>query len=60
MTFAGISAIVPAVYINAAVSPTIRPIPKITPDKIPGTADGRIIRNTVLNFPAPSPKLPSL
>ena len=36
----GTSAVVPDVKISAAVSPTIRPIAKITPDKIPGTADG--------------------
>ena len=30
------------------------------PLKIPGTAAGKIILLTVLNFPAPKPKLPSL
>ena len=51
---------VPAVYIKAAVSPTILPTPSITPARIPGTADGRTIRKTVLSLPAPNPKLPSL
>ena len=55
----GTAATVPAVKISAAVSPTIRPIERITPDKIPGTADGSTVRNTVRSFPAPSPKLPS-
>ena len=45
-------------YINAAVSPTIRPIANITPDNIPGTADGSTILNIVRSLPAPNPKLP--
>ena len=53
-------AAVPAVYIRAAVSPTILPTAKIIHASIPGTAEGRTILNTVLSFPAPSPKLPSL
>ena len=32
---------------------------KITPDKMPGTALGSTMRNTVRSLPAPSPKLPS-
>ena len=59
ITLSGSSATVPAVYIKAAVSPTIRPIDKITPEKIPGTAEGKITTNIVLSFPAPSPKLAS-
>ena len=55
-----IAVTVPAVYISAAVSPTILPTASIIPDKIPGIADGSTILNTVLNLPAPSPKLPSL
>ena len=34
-------AAVPAVNISAAVSPTIRPVASMTPDKIPGIALGR-------------------
>ena len=51
----GTAAIEPAVNIKAALSPTILPIAKITPDKIPGIADGKTIKNIVLNFPAPNP-----
>ena len=58
--FWGTFAIVPAVYIRAAVSPTILPVASITPESIPGTADGSTTLNTVLSLPAPSPKLPSL
>ena len=36
----GIYATEPAVYISAADSPTTRPMAKITPDKMPGTALG--------------------
>lgn len=53
------SATVPAVNINAADSPTIRPMPRITPESIPGVAHGKTIEKIVRNFPAPSPKLPS-
>ena len=49
----------PEVKIRAALSPTIRPTPKITPAKIPGIAEGRITRNTVRSRPAPKPKDPS-
>ena len=59
-TLSATSATVPAVNIRAADSPTIRPMPRITPDNIPGTALGRTMRKTVLSFPAPRPKLPSL
>ena len=38
----GIAATVPAVRKIAADSPTIRPIDKIIPDKIPGIALGKI------------------
>ena len=51
----GTSATVPAVNIRAALSPTIRPMARITPDNIPGIAAGRTITNIVLSFPAPSP-----
>ncbi len=57
---AGTDATEPAVNINAALSPTILPIARITPERIPGTAAGITITNIVLSFPAPSPKLPSL
>ena len=56
----GTAATEPAVKISAALSPTILPIARITPDKIPGTAAGKTITNIVLSFPAPKPKLPSL
>jgi hypothetical protein len=57
--FFGSSATVPAVYIKAAVSPTIRPMDNMIPAKIPGIAVGKTILKTVLNLPAPKPKLPS-
>ena len=50
---------VPAVYSSAAVSPTIRPVARITPESMPGTAGGRIILTTVLSLPTPRPKLRS-
>ena len=56
----GTCATVPAVNIKAALSPTILPIARIIPAKIPGTALGRISLNTVWSLPAPSQKLPSL
>lgn len=56
----GKSATEPAVNINAADSPTILPIAKITPDNIAGRQDGSTTFEIVLSFPAPSPKLPSL
>ena len=37
----GICATVPDVYIRAAVSPTIRPIARMTPARTPGIADGK-------------------
>ncbi len=50
----------PNVYNSAAVSPTTLPLARITPDKIPGIATGRITLKIVLNFPAPRAKLASL
>ena len=44
---------------RAAVSPTMRPVAKITPDKMPGMALGSTMVNTVRSLPAPRPKLPS-
>ena len=43
---------------SAAVSPTTLPVARITPLKIPGTAEGKTILTTVRIFPAPRPKLP--
>ena len=60
MRLVAIFATDPAVYISAAVSPTIRPVASMIPDNIPGTALGSTTLNTVLSLPAPSPKLPSL
>ena len=51
---------VPDVYKSAAVSPTIRPMARIIPERIPGTAAGRTTLNMVLNLPVPRAKLPSL
>ena len=44
---------------SAAVSPTTRPMARITPARIPGTADGRTMVKMVRSLPAPSPKLAS-
>ena len=52
-------ATVPEVYISAAVSPTMRPMARMMPDKMPGTAVGSTMHITVLSLPAPKPKLPS-
>lgn len=51
---------IPAVNISAADSPTILPIAKITPAKIPGTAEGSTNSENCSQLPAPRPKLPSL
>ena len=37
----------------------MRPVARMMPDRMPGTADGSTMRNTVLSRPAPRPKLPS-
>ena len=58
-TLLATSATVPAVKIKAADSPTIRPIAKIIPQKIPGMALGRTILKIVRSLPAPSAKAPS-
>ena len=55
----GIWATVPAVNSKAATSPTQRPRAKITPPRMPGTAEGSTQRATVRNRPAPRPKPPS-
>ena len=43
----------PRVNIRAAVSPTQRPMARITPDKMPGMATGNTTRTMVRNLPAP-------
>ena len=49
----------PAVKISAAVSPTMRPIARMMPDRMPGIALGSTMRNTVRRRPAPRPNEPS-
>ena len=50
----------PAVKSNAADSPIILPIARITPVTIPGIADGRRIVLIVYHLPAPKPTAPVL
>ena len=49
----------PEVKISAALSPTMRPMERMTPERMPGMAGGKITRNTVRSLPAPRPKEPS-
>jgi hypothetical protein len=49
----GITKEEPAVRMIAAVSPMLRPTPRIIPVKIPGRALGRIARMTVCHFVPP-------
>src|SRR5690606_25939523 len=55
----GIAATVPAVRKIAADSPTIRPIDRMIPDKIPGIALGNITLINVCNFVVPNASEPS-
>ena len=49
----------PAVNTSAIVSPTTRPRPKITPEIMPGIAEGRIMTKMVRSLPAPRAYEPS-
>ena len=50
---------VPAVKMRAALSPTMRPMARMMPERMPGMAAGRMTLNTVRSLPAPRPKEPS-
>ncbi|MBI2974562.1 MAG: hypothetical protein HYY43_03115 [Deltaproteobacteria bacterium] len=56
----GMIVALPDIIITAIVSPTARPIPKITPARIPERAAGRITLQTVCHSVAPNAREPSL
>ena len=48
----------PAVKSRAADSPTMRPMARIAPVRMPGMAEGSKIVRMVYHFPAPRPTAP--